>query len=315
MARTPRESLITDTPETLAAERAITPGLVAVANEHNQVQANARALAEQLGYDGSLTVGALEDEIRFYQRRSVEALLAVGTRLVLLKEMTPHGDFTRRIELLGFSSRTAQRFMQAAIKTAKSANLALFANHVDESGKFLELVTLDDDDLAALQEGGTVAGLTLDEIDTMSASELKKALRDARANGDAKDRVLAEKNAKLDELATQAHKPRHSAVKDAEWPETIDGLKDDTHGIGKIMDEILAKHLLLIDATEVVYGQIDEDSPLMEAYKGVVFRLGEQIERLCTLAAGVRNQYELKLAGYVAMDKTYILPDNQVEPD
>lgn len=312
MARTPRESVITDTPETLAAARAITPGLAAVAAEADAVRANVMALADQLGYDGSLTVGALEDEIRFYQRRSVEAVLALGTRLLLLKEMTAQGEFVRRVELLGINKRMAQRFMSATVKFGKSDTKSLLSAAGNQT-KLLELVMLDDDELAELAAGGSVANLTLDDVERMTVTELRSALRDARATGEAKDRLLAEKNTKLDELAAQAHTPRKSAVRDAEWPETIDGLKDDAHGIGKIMDEILAKHLLLIDATEVVYGQIDEESPLMEAYKGVVFRLGEQIDRLCTLAAGVRNQYQLKLAGYVDLDRTYIIPDDQAE--
>jgi hypothetical protein len=78
------------------------------------VDAQAATLAQQLGYEGVLTVGTLEDEIRFYQRRTVEAILETGKRLLLLKEMTPHGEFAQRVEMLGFSDRTAQRFMQAA---------------------------------------------------------------------------------------------------------------------------------------------------------------------------------------------------------
>lgn len=286
----------------------VNPGLAEVVDEHNRGQANAIALAEQLGYDGSLAVGALEDEIRFYQRRSVEALLAVGTRLILLKEQIAHGEFTQRIKLLGFSDRTARRFMQAALKTAKSANLAVLAGHIDGAGKFLELVTLDDDDLEALKEGGTVAGLTLDDVDRMSASELRAALREARENEAAMGRVLQEKNAKIDALAVDARK-RKSAVKDAEWPETIDGLKDDAHGLSKFMDEIMAKYLLLIQATDQVYLDLPEDSALIDAYKGGVFQLGEHIERLCTLAAGLRNEYHLRLEGRVSLDRTHILPD------
>jgi hypothetical protein len=60
-----------------------------------------------MGYEGTLTVGALEDEIRFYQRRTVEAILETGKRLNVLKELTPHGEFQKRVEMLGFSGPTA----------------------------------------------------------------------------------------------------------------------------------------------------------------------------------------------------------------
>ncbi len=153
---------------------------------------SAIALAGQIGYEGAVTVGTLEDEIRFYQRRSVEALLECGKRLLLLQELTPRGEFDQRIELLGFSRRSAYRFMQAAAKTAKSANLALLSTQVKSASAFLELVTHDDDDLEALKD--------IDDIDRMSASELRAALREIKAESEATSEVLAKKNAKIDKL-------------------------------------------------------------------------------------------------------------------
>ena len=164
-----------------------------------QANANIQALATQLGYDGSLTVGALEDEIRFYQRRTVEACLELGKRLLLLKEMTPHGEFKQRLELLNFSYRSAARFMQAALKTSKSATVALLAKQSDHSGKFLELITLDDEELVELTEGGSARGISLDDISTMSVTELRKALREKTAKADSLERIAAEKDQKLNE--------------------------------------------------------------------------------------------------------------------
>jgi len=157
----------------------------------------ARAMALQLGYDGPLTVGTLEDEIRFYQRRSVEALLESGKRLLLLKQITPHGDFRSRVELLGFSERTAQRFMQAAAKTSKSAKLADLSGQVKSASAFLELVTHDDDVLENLQQ--------IDNIERMSPSELRAALRqsekDAEFNATKRQKAEAERDALEKKLA------------------------------------------------------------------------------------------------------------------
>lgn len=157
--------------------------------EHHQEQV--LAVAAQLGYDGPLSVGALEDGIRFYQRRTVEALLETGKRLLLLKELTPHGEFAQRVEMLGISDRSAQRFMQAAAKTAKSAKLADLSGQIKSASAFLELVTHDDDALETLAE--------LDDVDRMSASQLRAALREARADSQAQSDLLAEKNQRLDE--------------------------------------------------------------------------------------------------------------------
>lgn len=169
--------------------------------------ANVVRLAEDYQYQGELTVGALEDRIRFYQGRTVEAVLEMGKCLLILKEMCSHGDFTKRIELLGFSPRMAQKFMQATLKVKSEFN-SLIAK-VDSQTKLLELITLDDDQLEALNSGESVGGITLDDIDTMSVSELKKALKQARAENEAKDEVLATKNRKIDELDAKLSVRKH----------------------------------------------------------------------------------------------------------
>lgn len=166
---------------------------------HVATEEAARALAVQLSYEGSLTVGALEDEIRFYQKQSVVALLEAGKRLLLLKELTPHGEFTQRVEMLGFSVRSAQRFMQAAAKVSKSATVALLATEVKNAKAFLELVTHDDDVIEA-------AVKDLDNIDRMSASELRAALREAQAESEAQNQLLAEKNKALDKAKAAARR-------------------------------------------------------------------------------------------------------------
>ncbi len=161
------------------------------------IEANdaARAIAMQIGYQGAMTVGALEDEIRFYQRRTVEAILETGKRLLVLKELTPHGEFGQRVEMLGFSDRTARRFMQAAAKTSKSANLAVLSTQVKSASAFLELVTHDDDVLENLAD--------MDDVEKMSASQLRAALRESRKEKDAVEKVLSDKNAANDKLHAQ----------------------------------------------------------------------------------------------------------------
>lgn len=175
--------------------------------------ASVKALATQLHYDGSLSVGALEDEIRFYQRRTVEACLELGKRLLLLKEITPHGEFTQRAELLGFSDRTARRFMQAAAKTAKSANLAVLSTQVKSASAFLELVTEDDDTLKAVSE--------MDEVDRMSATELRAAVRMARQHADDAEQQVARKDAKINELDRKLN--GRKVVGFPDWPDEFKG--------------------------------------------------------------------------------------------
>ncbi len=158
------------------------------------IEANdaAHAMAVQIGYQGAMTVGALEDEIRFYQRRTVEAILETGKRLLVLKELTAHGEFTQRVEMLGFHKLTAQRFMRAAVKTSKSVNLTLLSTQVKSASAFLELVTHDDDVLENLAE--------MDDVEKMSASQLRAALRESRAEKNAVEGVVETKNKVIDRL-------------------------------------------------------------------------------------------------------------------
>lgn len=162
-------------------------------------------LATQLDYNGTLTVGALEDEIRFYQQRSVEAVLELGKRLLILKEMTPHGEFTKRIEMLGISKRTAQRFMSVVLKYSKTTTLSLLEKSGNGS-KLLELMVLDEDDLEIIDQGGSIGDVSLDTIETMSVRELKTALREAKSDSEAKDTIIQKKDEKINQLDTELTK-------------------------------------------------------------------------------------------------------------
>lgn len=161
---------------------------------------------ESLPYDRSRVI----HEARFYMAQSAEAMLEAGKRLVILKEHESHGEFLVIVEgQLGIHERAAQRMMQASLKYL-SPKLQSKATALSGLGKtkLLELLSEDDDDLAGLTEGGTVAGLKLDDIERMTSRELKTALREARENSEAKEQLIASKDAKLNELDTALRNER-----------------------------------------------------------------------------------------------------------
>lgn len=158
-----------------------------------------QALATQLGYEGSLTVGALEDGIRFYQQRTAEAIIELGKRLLLLKETCAHGDFKPRLELLGIEYTAASRFMSVAAKFSKVATSQLL-KLASSQGKIIELLVLDDEEIAELTESGTVRGMAADDVASMGVRELRAALREAKAEGAANQALMDNKNAKIDKL-------------------------------------------------------------------------------------------------------------------
>ncbi|HHL7712179.1 DUF3102 domain-containing protein [Yersinia alsatica] len=147
-------------------------------------------------------------ETRFYMAQSAEAMLEAGRRLVILKENEPHGDFIEIVTgQLGLPKTTAHRMMQASLKylTPSLESKVPTLGHLGKS-KLFELMIEDDESLAELADGGTVAGLTLDDVDRMSCRELRQSLREARETNSAQQRVLADKNEKIDALSTKLEK-------------------------------------------------------------------------------------------------------------
>ncbi len=201
MARKPQAAV------ELAADAEIGSGLSGaqhLAAEHNLTIIKQHG--DGLPYDRDRLI----NEARFYMGTAAEAMLEAGKRLVMIKEVEGHGEFIRICEeRLGLGARSAQLMMQASLKYL-SPGLEKHADKLQHLGKtkLYDLMLEDDDDLAALAEGGTVAGLELDDVERMTSRELRKALREAREDKTAQGRVMADKDAKINELSTQlARKP------------------------------------------------------------------------------------------------------------
>lgn len=160
----------------------------------------------RIGYDEPYDRERVVQETRFYMGQSAEAMLEAGRRLIVLKECEPHGVFTDIVEnRLKINLRTAQRMMAAATKFIMNPALGAKATALSLLGttKLLELMTESDEDLAELAEGGTVAGMTLDEIDRMTTRELKAALREAKEDLQSKNKMLDKKNRVIDALEVE----------------------------------------------------------------------------------------------------------------
>lgn len=179
-----------------------------LSENQNQMALHQQQIMKQFGeglpYDRERVV----HETKFYMAQSAEAMLEAGRRLAILKEVEPRGDFENIVEeQLNLPKTTAYRMAQAAVKFISPKLKDSFpALGMLGKTKLFELMTEDDDELASLPDGGTVAGLTLDDIDRMTSRELKAALREAREDADAQRRVLSDKNTKIDDLTTKLDK-------------------------------------------------------------------------------------------------------------
>lgn len=209
-----------------------------------RTQAVTQLYGDGLPYDRNRVIG----EARWYMAQSAEAMLEAGKRLIQLKENEDHGSWLTILEQqLQVTPRSAQKLMQAAVKYLSPA----LTNKPDAprllglgKSKLLELLSEPDDALAELASGGTVAGLQLDEIDTMSWSELRAALKKERDNRSkdaaAKDKVLAKKEATITELEEQLARAQ-----------PVEGAEAEQAQLDRIRDNALAAEGALFELASV----------------------------------------------------------------
>lgn len=141
-------------------------------------------------------------------REAQEAFFEFGRVLVVLKEHMPHGKFQATVKSeFGISPESARKMIQATVKFCSPQLLKAQPKLLTlGKSKLFELMTEDDEDLQELADGGSVNGITLDDVDRMTIKELRAALRESRETAEAKDKIIADKNKKVDELAEKLAK-------------------------------------------------------------------------------------------------------------
>lgn len=152
--------------------------------------------------------------MRLRECAAIETSGAVEAGLVLLhiKAHTP-GRFYEALETAGVNDRWARKRMQVVIRLKDFPSLRALG-----FTKALELLSEDDDTLEGLEAGGTVAGLTLDEIDRMSVRELRTTLRAERAERSeekaAEAEIVARKDERINALLRDKRRVARSAARE-----------------------------------------------------------------------------------------------------
>lgn len=146
----------------------------------------------------------IEVEVRTHLQNSAALYLQAGLRLVQLKEHEPHGTFMESIKRIGVTEDVCQRMMLVARKLQGTQISNSVATRNLLPTKLYEIALLDDDQLDELDQQGAVGQVTLDDIQRMTSREVRAALRTERKKREeeieARERVIKEKNDKLDEL-------------------------------------------------------------------------------------------------------------------
>lgn len=227
------------------------------------------------------------DELRFFMAQSAQALLETGKRLLLIKEHESHGDWLECLRRAGIEAGVAQRAMKAAVRfggsnTPTSAYLG--------KSKMIELMVLDDESIAELDQGGTVAGLTLDKIDKMSVRELRAALRAANEEKAAKDRLLAEKNTRIDELQSR---PLASVT----WDYTAKLLIEESDALFAIVQENLGRLMAVQQA--MMTADFGNDADVDRGLRACAIAFGDKLTRSSQMLSELRGMHDRTLGGFV----------------
>lgn len=228
-----------------------TAAAYAVTLEHDVLAADSSALTEvgRRSTEVSVVFGGGEtynreqtiNEACFFVDVYTHAVFELGKRLILLKEHEPHGEFVEIVEKrFRMAPRRAQEIMQAVVKflapsiTSKARAPALLGL---SKAKLLELLAEPDDHIEALADGGTLAGLDIDDITSMSSNQLRKQLRSARQDAVAKDKMISDAAAKIKEYELK------SDLLERDEAEALNELRCDALGV----EQMIAKMLATVD--------------------------------------------------------------------
>lgn len=152
-------------------------------------------------------------EAKFFFEHGNQAAFELGKRLILLKEHEGHGGFIKALGSIDIDRNVAWRLMTNTAKFANVPNL----RHLPQT-KLLALSFMDDAEIDELAEGGTVAGIDLEDVVGMGRRQLEEALRKERKqraklaeeNDATKEQMIA-KDEKINEL-TGKPKPFAKAI-------------------------------------------------------------------------------------------------------
>jgi len=236
------------------------------------------------------------DKCRYHMARSAEEALEVGRCLIVMKECEGHGDWLPLLEDVGIERTAAARLMQVAVKFSNVATSQHLIDAAKSKSKLLELMILDDEEMAALNEGESVRGLQLDDVERMSVSELRRALRQAREDKEAavadvqssvsaslaaKDKVIADKSKRIAELVEEKNK-RETFTTDERAQE--------------LEQQLNQRVLTSIGSLKPVRQVINEFVALPDVGNGHHFAMSAALDRIIAEVMAIASDYGIQLA-------------------
>jgi hypothetical protein len=116
------------------------------------------------------------------------AYIEIGRKLLIIKEVEGHGNFTKWLEAnFPLSAQQARKFMKVALRLESDPKLQALAK--GGITKALCLLDLPEDDLEEFKEEGTIYGKPVEDWQLKSAKELAADLAKEKKN---RDKIIAE---------------------------------------------------------------------------------------------------------------------------
>lgn len=278
-----------------AAAQAETAERTAIATKH--VSAIEALYGDGEDYNAERSVA----KVQMHLGTSAEHFLKAGRELIRLKEHEERGQFLFIIEhRLGLAPRAVQKMMQAAAKflTSDGTVRPLLSDMNAGSGKVIELLTLDDEDIEALESGERVSGMLLDDIQNMSVTELRKALKAAREERDADASLIESKETRISKLERDLQKAKRGGVEfnDHAYGET---LKEATTLAHTSLDSATASLAVLADSVDALMA-VEVPSHLEDiAKRGAAMTAYASTMQLAELLARVIQKQESAFGRYI----------------
>jgi hypothetical protein len=238
--------------------------------------------ADSLYGDGMVyDIDRLENEIRFWQDQAGQSLLEMGKRFIRIKAHEEPGRFMKAIENVGMTDRSVRYAMAAARKFSNRKSISDLG-----STKMIALSVLDDDEIDTLEKGGSVKGMTLDDIDRMSTRELRKNFREEKENlkkekearkkeRAAFEQAMLQKDAKINELDMRLS-GQEPPTKEQIAKAALDGMiKDYTCALGEVNSSLRKAYLLLTNAERIENVNVQQLSDWLGIFDGEIRTFNE----------------------------------------
>ena len=138
-----------------------------------------------------------------------ERLFVIGNMCTLIKEHEQKGMYEQALLDIGIDPAFARKCRAVVAKFGGTDAKKEIAERLDGT-KLIALLTESDERIEALIDGGTVRNLSLDDIDRMSVSEVRAALRKEREErqheAEAHEDIVSRKDKKIAQLDLKARR-------------------------------------------------------------------------------------------------------------